>query len=695
MYDVNDIKELYDRLKEQYHRYKMDFSGDCLTLTLLHGKVEVNREGAKLYVNGKLYDEFTSDEVDDSDDLYELIELFLLQLQQLGMESGNETYITAKTKAARLGTRFMLLVSLTVSACLLALLSTHSLWWMLPVFACPAAAFIPLGLIHKKTFRKYWICPECGQPLPLDKKGRFPKMEYVSQCPHCGRVLEKAPEMEPLCLDSDPPKKQLKSTDNLPTPGMKWPCFLTGGITTVIALLLLPLLFFSDEPLDPVGVTVAVVLLLILLGFGLALLLCRHTEPEECRQPLVVLREQKMVTYAGMIVWVFGFIDMLLAILVAGTPPFDAGFTFFLALIGVPLTLLGTWMLLARRNRSLFVFWDNSIMYISSWGRVRNFEPGQIASVRMTVNRSIHLLDKNGKKLASVETNMQGAPRFAEWIESTDLTAALTSTMENQAKREAETEGVIQWREEYRTHWHDHIKAIRVGMWLVMLFFVVGTLIPVPLFLFGDIKFRTVMTIAAMAPMPFLVFCIVFAPVLLFGDRPKNATSEWNAMHVKVPLIPALLICLLYMGQVHHFWDHWVLQDAEESWLWLVRVLAVAAVVTTLLIWRTPKRMRLGAGIFIGMVSLCLAIGINYCSNAALCGPPRHYPAVIIDSHAEDPDKEDDDYTLTVLLDNDSQATIVVFEETYERAINGEPLDVCQRESPLGVILLDIHPPET
>lgn len=103
MYDINEIKYLYDRLKAQYPRYAADFSGECLTLTLLHGRVEVNRKGCLLFVNEKLYDELSSEEVDDADDLYELIEMFLIQMQRLGMESGNETYIAARDKAIQKG----------------------------------------------------------------------------------------------------------------------------------------------------------------------------------------------------------------------------------------------------------------------------------------------------------------------------------------------------------------------------------------------------------------------------------------------------------------------------------------------------------------------------------------------------------------------------------------------------------------
>ena len=111
-----------------------------------------------------------------------------------------------------------------------------------------------------------------------------------------------------------------------------------------------------------------------------------------------------------------------------------------------------------------------------------------MASVRLTANRSIHLLNSEGKKLASIETNMLGIPRFAEWLESTNLAATLTPTMEKQTRQEEQQENTVQWREEYHTHWHDHIKSIRIVLWVVIVLFAVGVLIPIPLYLFADAK---------------------------------------------------------------------------------------------------------------------------------------------------------------------------------------------------------------
>ena len=150
------------------------------------------------------------------------------------------------------------------------------------------------------------------------------------------------------------------------------------------------------------------------------------------------------------------------------------------------------------------------------------------------------------------------------------------------------------------------------------------------------------------------------------------------------------------MGQVHYFWDDWVLQEAGSGWLYLVRILFIGTLLTVLMIMRTPKRLRLGAGLFMGMIGFCFALGFHYYIyiNTALCGPARHYPAVISDSHAKDPDDEEDHFTLTVIMDDGREADIAVTEKIYKQAVSGEPLETCHWESPLGVDFLDIHAPK-
>ena len=692
MYQNNELKHLYERLKARYPQCGLEFSRNHLTLTRPYTRIEIDRDGVELYVNEQLYDRFSSEEVDDPDDLYELLEAFLLDLQHAGMEKGNQLYRDTRDQAARKGSRLLILMALVLTAVLLAFLWSRGLWLMLPILVIPTASLLLLKQVRTAVFRERWVCPSCGTPLPLVQKFFSVEMDYVFRCPHCGRVLEQAPNLEAVQREYAP-AKPLEPSRDLPLPGKRWPCLLAGSVSMAFALTLLPLIFIPDgnEPLDMVGVGVGVAMILLILAFGLMLLLCRHTEPEETRQPVVIVRERTLVTGFGMVLWAVGFVLLLMGIIVAGTPPFEPGVTAFVAVPGLLLLLLGVWMLLAGRNRTLFVFQDQSIWYISSWGKRREFAPGQVASLRMTVNRSIHLLDSNGKKLASVETNMRGIPRFAEWIESTDLDFGLTTAMEQQAQREEAAEGMVQWREEYRTPLHSHLGAIRIGLRLTVLLYALGGILPIPLYLFADAKFRTVMTIAALAPIPFLLCCLAFAPVMWFGDPPKNPTPEWEAMHIKVPFLTVMLISLLYLWQVNHIWDGFVLQEADVGISSLLQILGMATALIVLLVLRAPKRLRLGAGLFMGILGFSIAVSQQYCINAALSGTPRHYPAVIVDRHADDPEVDDDGYTLTVVMDNGEKAELSVPDLLFDMAERGEPLEVCHRESPFGVVFLDIH----
>ena len=137
MYQENELKKLYVRLKAQYPQYQLEFLGDSLILKQLHSKVEVTKDGVKLYVNGNLYDQFTSEYVDDSDDLYELIEAFLLDIQHAGMKQGNETYIFAAMQAAKMGSRFLIGMAICFTLLMIGLITANK------SLAVPAAPSSP------------------------------------------------------------------------------------------------------------------------------------------------------------------------------------------------------------------------------------------------------------------------------------------------------------------------------------------------------------------------------------------------------------------------------------------------------------------------------------------------------------------------------------------------------------------------
>lgn len=152
-------------------------------------------------------------------------------------------------------------------------------------------------------------------------------------------------------------------------------------------------------------------------------------------------------------------------------------------------------------------------------------------------------------------------------------------------------------------------------------------------------------------------------------------------MHIHVPLIICLLIGYTYFWQVSDIWGDLVLREEDGNWGWLIRILSITIVLIVLQVLRSPKRNRVAAGLYMGVVGLSIACGLHYCVNAALIGPAQHYPAIIVDSHAEDPDVDDDDYKLTIVMDNGEETDLVVTEKVYEMAMNGEPLEICHRKS--------------
>jgi len=47
------------------------------------------------------------------------------------------------------------------------------------------------------------------------------------------------------------------------------------------------------------------------------------------------------------------------------------------------------------------------------------------------------------------------------------------------------------------------------------------------------------------------------------------------------------------------------------------------------------------------------------------------------------------------VMNNGKETELAVTEKNYEMAMNGEPLEICHRESPFGVVFLGIHMPST
>lgn len=363
-------------------------------------------------------------------------------------------------------------------------------------------------------------------------------------------------------------------------------------------------------------------------------------------------------------------------------------------LIGLGLLICGIWMLLAGKNRRLYVFENGSLTYMTSWGRKRELLPGQRFSIRFGANDSIQFLNADKKKIFAIERNMRGVDKLADWVESREIPLEITKLKEQQIQQEEGIEPVIQWREEYTTRLHSHLKEIRLGKWLVLALFWAGSIIPLFFFIAGALKFSQTIYLMAASPLPLIVYYLAFAPVLTLNGKQKGATAEWQSHHIRISL-PLVLLPALWLMSVFHYGLEQVL-IMEEKWYTLAFWFGLGAIFIIAFVLRTPKRLR-GEGLFmIGLSLLLVAEPMMYAGNFALCGEETHYPAKVLERNIEQDDDDDSlEYSLTVQLDDGTAFEFPVTEELYEMEESGTEFVVCQRENPLGVRMLDLHlPPE-
>ena len=148
--------------------------------------------------------------------------------------------------------------------------------------------------------------------------------------------------------------------------------------------------------------------------------------------------------------------------------------------------------------------------------------------------------------------------------ESREIPLEITKLKEQQIQQEEGIEPVIQWREEYTTRLHSHLKEIRLGKWLVLALFWTGSIIPLFLFTTGALKFSQTIYLMAASPLPLIVYYLAFAPVLTLNGKQKGATAEWQSHHIRISL-PLVLLPALWLMSVFHYGLEQVLIMEEKD----------------------------------------------------------------------------------------------------------------------------------
>ncbi len=472
---------------------------------------------------------------------------------------------------------------------------------------------------------------------------------------------------------------------------------IAAGVLTILCALFgfLMIAVYAGEA-EKYAVIFAAAGAVLLLAAGAALIFCRRAEISEMLRPIACVQERKGILILAVFTWLLGAVLVFCYIVLLVVPPADFVTGGILAAAGAAFLLCGIWAFLAVRNRCLFLFSDGTMTYYTSWGRQKNFMQTQVSHVQIGANGSVRLKNADGKTLVSVENNMLGMEELGEWLEKREITIKISEALERLKLQEEKEEGTAEtteWKEADRTELHDHIREIRIAVTGTVIWFVLSALVPVGLYLMEVIKYRSMIYLTASSALPFFICYLFFAPVISLNGKPKKAAEEWKAMHVHASVWLLLLPMVLLMNLYIDVFSEVVLQVVDE-WrlmgLWAV----IGIGVWGMLFWRTPKRLR-GEGIFM-MIFFCLGMGypMAYGLNLSLCSPAVHYPAEVVEREIKQDDEDSTDYFLTVRLEDGTEMEFDVPERLFLLERVGQEIQVCQRNSLLGIRMADLHLPE-
>lgn len=690
--ETSNYSNIAERIKAYYPECEITQQKDVLVIQLPLGWLEIKGLHAKFFIFGEPFDEL---DCENEDELYERIESFLLALRE--EEKKCNPIFKRAIQNAEKRCRWVLKAG---GAAFLVCALTYYLFdlsngILLIGILMPIAAVLLMRFVRLCSFRRDWVCPYCGAKLPLETKEWIPQLKAVVFCTECKKGLLDRSLAEQLKQEifseneEEPPAAEAENIHTELTKQGKWcVCTVCGTLLLIFALfLVMPTVSFMGEV--PAVLTAAnIATLLCVAAAGAALIVCHSPENAEGETPQIAVREHRMIAAIGIAICLVS----LCIIFVSFVLPQDVVLAIGLfAFVGLGLLLLGVWMLLARKNRSLKIY-NSHLAYTTSFGRTRDIQIANIASVRITANDAIHFLSQDGKKLFSIETNMIGADQVLDWIAEQKFSISATKTLERRAEQSAKN-SVVSWHEEYRTPLHEHMKAIRIGLVLVILLLAVGCVVPLALYLFADLKISHAIYLTAIFPLPMILYCIVFAPVLLMGDWPAGATDEWKSMHVKFPLMPILILDLLIFMQVVHFWESNILQIVDFGRFFILEA-GITAVLIALFWIRTPKRLHTEGFVMMILSLVMLGFVVTYGGNLAISKPVEHYPAVVVDRREPSAENEDAERTLTVQLDDGTEAELNVSERLYDLEEAGVDFVVCQKKNFLGIRMVRLHLPE-
>lgn len=422
----------------------------------------------------------------------------------------------------------------------------------------------------------------------------------------------------------------------------------------------------------------------LLIVLGLAAMLCPAARLTQEGTPEVWVRESRLILWLGGIFFAVGL-------------PFCIGAGLFLtddaegravcAAMGILCAAAGIWMELAYRNRGIAAYRNGNVTAVTSFGRCRSVSVQEIRTVSIGLSGSLCAKNSGKKVLFRFENNMDDSAELTGWLIRRGAEVSVPKT-EGRRKKTADIVEPQEWKKQEQQPAPKQIRAIRAGVAAAGFAAVAGGILP----LFFPAEFGMKKSIFVMAFSPLLLYlCYVLFPGIVVAEKPETERKKGKERYIFItPVIPCLLG--LWNLEVFSTYEKIVLQVVDSGKM-LCLSLTVMAVLMGLLFWRTPKWLRKGGLVMLMLFVLCIGWGVSYGTNLALCRKAEHSEAQITDSDRREEDGEEE-YYLTVRLDDGRETELYVSEDMYRMYTENEPLILCLRSSVFGIRMADIHLPE-
>lgn len=419
----------------------------------------------------------------------------------------------------------------------------------------------------------------------------------------------------------------------------------------------------------------------LLIAMGLAGMFCPAVRLSEEDMPEIWVRESRILSWLGGVFVVVGL-------------PFCIGAGLFLAAdaegravcgtLGLLCAAGGIWMELACQNRSIAAYRNGNVTAVTSFGRRRTVSGQEIRSVVIGLSGSLCARNADKKVLFRFEDNMEDSQLLIGWLTryGTEVTVP---KMEGRRKKPAAAVETQEWNEQERQPAPRHIKAIRAGAVAAGILALAGGILP--LFFPAELGMKKSIFIMAFSPL-LLYLCYVLFPGIVVAEKPETVGKKRRERYIYItPLIPCLLG--VWGLEVFSVYERIVLQVVDSGKM-VCLSLTVMALLMGLLFLRTPKWLRKSGLVLLILFAMCIGWGVSYAANLALCGKAEHSEAQILASDVREEDGEQE-YYLTVRLDDGKETELYVSEDMYRMYTENEPLTLCLRSSVFGIRMADLH----